>query len=166
MKIDQLLSDISVVGELIERPSPSDWTRFESEHGAFPSDFKFYLSSLGTGVLAEFFIIWNPFSTIDGVNWCREYEQSRQSFLEVYPSYTRLVPFGHTMNGDTLFWQTDGDPDLWGIAVAREEPVLQSDELLGTFLYSALTTLKYSVKLPDLRRTPKVFRSLAGSRRA
>jgi hypothetical protein len=160
MTIDDLLKEFTALGETIERASNSDWLRFESKHLKVPEDFERYLSILGTGILAEFFIVWNPFSNINGVNWCDEVEQSRASFLDVYPECTDLLPFGHTANGDTLFWVATGEPDTWCVAAAREKPVLYTMHSLPDFLHNALTTRWYAAKFPDLTQVARTFRPL------
>ena len=157
MPVKDLIDLVHIKGSTIECPSEMDWSTLESRGLKFPSEYKAYLRAFGTGVLADFFIVWNPFSKIDAANWFSGSEQGLKAFLECYPEYTDLLPFGHTANGDTLFWKVGEDVEQWTVAVARAAPVLYTNAALSDFLMTALTSHLYEKKLPDLTCVSRSF---------
>ena len=135
----------------------------------FPIDYQHYLSHFGTGWLGDFFLIWNPFSTADGKNWLQEKEIALKAFKGIqnefldffsqwvfYPAPGGLLPCGTTVNGDTLFWVTTGQPDQWTISAGRDEPLDFYNGGLCEFLYHKLHDPP-TANLPDLRESPKNF---------
>ena len=142
----------------------------ESQGTCFPADFRGYLSYFGTGWLGDFFVIWNPFSKIEYMNWQQQSQETLRAFKEIqrefpeffghwifYPEPGGLLPCGRTENGDTLFWVTKNQPDRWTIAVGREEPLDFYTGSLCEFLYHLLNNFPTGANLPDLREVPKVF---------
>lgn len=155
----------------IETPTLQQWQTLEFEYNiVFPVDYKVFISKYGTGVLAEFFCIWNPFSIVANMNWFKEKDSTLALFKDLlcqfpdfhrgwklYPTPDGLLPLGTTANGDTLFWITNGNPNNWPIAIAREAPLGIHTENLCSFLHNVLTKSSYSNKLPDLSKSKRVF---------
>ena len=133
MSFRQLLSLVRSHDPVVEAPAEDSWDGFERDQRALPVDYKMYISTFGSGVLADFFWIWNPFSRHASINWGIMKDQTLQSYSRIrsqvpeffhqwklYPERGGLLPCGHTMNGDSIFWRTDGLPEQWTIAVGRE----------------------------------------------
>ncbi len=171
MSVEPLMRLITVVGGRVEVPSADDWSRVEARGPVFPEEFKAFLSKVGTGVLAEFFYVWNPISTFPGMNWFQEQARTLDSLRTLiakrpdeyrewrfYPERNGLLPFGKTGNGDILFWRTSGSVNQWTVAVSNGEPsIAKSEETLSTFLVNLLTIPRYCAQLPDLSSSPKTF---------
>jgi hypothetical protein len=179
MAIDALLDLINIRGLPTETPSAEEWSSFENRGLNLPKDFKAFLSTFGTGVLADFFYVWNPFSNVAGMNWHEEKERTIRSLRvliakfpddygewKFYPEAGGLIPFGKTGNGDILFWLAGGAPDQWRIAISNGEPSLaKSSDTLSTFLANALTQPQYCAQLPNLSSAPKTFLPLVPTSR-
>jgi hypothetical protein len=170
MSFERLEKNIQIKAPLTGRPSPRDWESFNAEHLVLPKDYKTYVSRLGDGVLADFFWIWSPFSPSAELNWCIQQQEWLAAFRELarnsaplfegtkfYPEPEGLLPLGHTMNGDTIFWVTKGQPEDWTIAVGRTPPFDLVELNLTDFLFRCLTEPPHTKNLPDLRQAPKLF---------
>lgn len=97
----------------------------------FPSDYVDFINNYGSGRLADFLVIFNPFSTNENVNFfdqsrlvaedLSELNASDPSYYNfpLYPAPNGLIAVGVTDNGDYIFWVVDSkkDSDLWGVAI-------------------------------------------------
>jgi hypothetical protein len=174
MSIEELRDSIHVQGEICEAPYPAEWHSLEAQI-KLPTDYKQFLSLFGTGVLAEFFYVWNPFSNVQGMNWLAEHRKAISDIETLmftasdlyrdwilFPQKNGLLPWGKTGNGDLLFWTTSGTPDHWGIAVSDGSPDMwKSTENLSSFLWGSLAVTNYCPQLPNLADRPKTFIPLA-----
>jgi len=175
MTLPEFFQLIAILSPTVEAPSDGDWVQFEAHSLLVPNDYKAFLMHFGTGVLAEFFYIWNPFSNAPSMNLLSQKERTLQTLQDLvadapelyvhwklYPNEAGLLPFGKTGNGDILFWNTTGPADLWRVAVSNGEPSIEYlQEGLISFLGSVLTVRGYCRQLPDLTTCPKEFLPLA-----
>src|ERR1043165_10190049 len=119
MTVEMLSKLIAIQGSPIEIPDAMAWRRFESESIRVPSDYKEFLSIYGSGLLADFFWIWNPFSEFDQLNWIKQKDGTIHAYRlaitdspdlygdwKLYPDDGGLLPCGNTISGDTVFWAT------------------------------------------------------------
>lgn len=141
MTLDLLLNLIPPPSQPIETGTPEEWSRIENALGTkLPQDYKDFIDTYGTGQIAEFLWIHNPFSADEYVNLIQHqiYTQSNNYIgilastgqeikveypYPIYPEPNGLLKWGTTDNGDDLYWQTTGGPDDW--------PVV-TDEVRGT----------------------------------
>jgi len=105
------------------------WARVEERLGTrLPADYKAFIDAFGLGSIDSFIWIFSPFTRNQYVNLERKLEvvgdvlaQLAQCGEQIpflyFPASGGLFPFGSTDNGDSLYWKTDGEPDLWPVVV-------------------------------------------------
>lgn len=137
-----------------EKPKETsgDWSKVEeSLQTVLPEDFKEFISTYGTGEIANHLIIFNPFAKSDTYNLIEQmkvltmtynyFKRKRpQDFpYAAFPEQEGLLPFGLTVNGDQLFWLTNRDSE-WTIVVREQETGMFSHykESMTDFLYKLL----------------------------
>ena len=132
---------------------------------SFPSDYVDFINTYGSGRIAEFIVIFNPFSQNEDVNFFEQYKfiledlnylnESDSDYYkyQLYPKDNGLIPVGVTDNGDYIFWvvNSKGNSDLWGTAIipSRSPEVEYSDNGLTTFLESLLANRVKYKSFPD-----------------
>jgi SMI1-KNR4 cell-wall len=113
--------------------SPGQWVEAERFLGTLlPSDYKAYIQRFGSGIIGAFIRPFNPFTMNSVLNLihasrlilalCRSNKQECGDEVCPYPLFPEadgLLPWGDTINGDVLFWQTHGAPDSWNIVVGN-----------------------------------------------
>ncbi|PWF24731.1 SMI1/KNR4 family protein [Corticimicrobacter populi] len=126
---------------------------------SFPEDYFAFIHSYGTGRIADFIAIFNPFAANEDINFFKQktlilgdlesLNQEDPDYFKypLYPAENGLLPIGLTDNGDYLFWTVSNtrDSNTWGTAIiaARSPDVEYFDQNLTTLLFSILTgTLK------------------------
>jgi hypothetical protein len=152
MSLDSLLTVLAVPTNPAEVPTPGAWPAIESQVGQLPADYKSFMDRFGSGTIDGFVWILNPFSRNAHGNLLYRKEQILDALKELiesgepsqYPLYPEpggLLPFGMTDNGDTLLWQTVGEPDQWPIVVnAARDPTYEKFECnMTAFLEGILT---------------------------
>ena len=102
-----------------------DWSDIEFQLGLeLPRDYRDFIKFYGLGEFMKFIWIHPPYS--DNTDACivrqareiyRAYGRLRGFACRLWPYSNGLLPFGHTMHGDTLFWSTIGPPDQWRVVV-------------------------------------------------
>jgi SUKH superfamily protein len=108
-----------------------DWGRTEADlRLAFPSDYKTFVATYGSGKICEFVSVLTPF--IHNPKWSllpyvHATVLAYQSYVEtkvvrslpypLYPEKGGLLPFGTTENSNCLNWLTQGRPDQWELVV-------------------------------------------------
>jgi len=125
MSIDSLTSLIQPPVKPSQVGSCSDWTLVEEELGVeYPSDFKAFVNSYGSGSIGRFYWVWNPYSKdeyLDQVRMVCKYESELKSeFPEyhpyaIFPDAPGFLPWGSDENGNYYGWLTIGEPDKWPI---------------------------------------------------
>lgn len=146
-----------------ERRSASSWAAVEAAVGtALPTDYKDFIDVFGTGRLANFIWIFDPFSEARYLNLVEqaprhlsELRRLASDFgeklqFDLYPDAGGLLPLGVTDNGDLLHWLTKGRPNDWHVVVggarSPEHQVFQCD--LTTFLSRIVTQTEICVVFP------------------
>jgi hypothetical protein len=109
------------------------WMTVEARlQSALPSDYKAYIDTYGTGVIGYLVRPHNPFATaplfdlfaqIEAISHTRRaYAASFGADWCPYPLYPEpegLLPWGNTLDGDTLFWHMRGAADSWSTIIAE-----------------------------------------------
>ncbi|MCW7761187.1 SMI1/KNR4 family protein [Photorhabdus luminescens] len=140
------------------------WPLIDNNHH-FPSDFIDFINCYGTGRIANFINIFNPFSENDDLNFFNQKDLIIEDFnylieddkdyyrFSLYPNKERLLPIGVTDNGDYIFWfisPTDNS-DSWKIAIiaSRSPEVEYRQEDLTSFLEGVLSKKIKCMSFPD-----------------
>uniref|UniRef100_UPI0036DE0C98 SMI1/KNR4 family protein n=1 Tax=Photorhabdus sp. RM322S TaxID=3342825 RepID=UPI0036DE0C98 len=131
----------------------------------FPNDFIEFINCYGTGRIASFINIFNPFSENDDLNFFNQKDLIIEDFnylieddkdyyrFSLYPNKDGLLPIGVTDNGDYIFWvisPTDNS-DSWKIAIiaSRSPEVEYRQEDLTSFLEGVLSKKIKCRSFPD-----------------
>lgn len=131
--LDRLLALASAPAEPIQAGRLADFAAIEASLGTrLPSDFKLLMNAYGTGSWLNFYWTMNPLDPRLSGFWLdpghREMEYWRRLRHEdpelvpypIWPDAGGLLIWGGNENGGTLFWLTEGDPDMWP-TVATED---------------------------------------------
>jgi hypothetical protein len=130
MSIDALRRVLPPPATPVEVQVPRDgWEAVERSLGtALPEDYKLFLAIYGTGSVADFIWVSNPFSVLrpwfpwlSAALWAEhataEGRGGRSPSFPLFPAPNGLLPWGHTDNGNKLFWVTEGAPADWVVLV-------------------------------------------------
>lgn len=155
MSFQLLMQVLPKPKEAVEVGRPEEWAAVEGVLGvALPSDYKAYIDIFGTGLICNFIYVLNPFSSKESLNLIgrgKAILAGRQSIrvefgqeawpYPLYPEPGGLLPWGGTLNGDVLFWETEGDPAAWGIIIneVRSRHFESFQGPMTTFLHRIIT---------------------------
>lgn len=132
---------------------------------SFPRDYIAFINRYGTGRIADFIAIFNPFTT----NCDLDFFEQKKSIIEdfnylnnedpeyfkynLYPEINGLLPIGVTDNGDCIFWVVSDlkDSETWGTAIiaSRSPDVEYFDENITSLLTGLLLRKIRSGSLPN-----------------
>jgi hypothetical protein len=132
----------------------------------FPSDYRWFINNYGSGRVADFFMLFNPLSSIPNVNFFNQSRLILEDLNElnqcdpdlysypIFPAPDGLIPIGVTDNGDYICWLTNSkaDSDSWGIAIitSRSPDIEYFQSNLTSVLAGLLSGVMKSNSLPDL----------------
>jgi len=97
----------------------------------FPSDYVEFINVYGSGRIADFLVVFNPFSQNEDINFFDQFSLVLSDFNELvasdrdyfnyplYPVENGLIPVGVTDNGDYIFWVVTSrqNSDEWQVAI-------------------------------------------------
>jgi len=141
------------------------WHEIEDKIGtALPNDYKLYIATYGSGMLADFIIPFNPFAEsanynlIDRQEIADHYRDVRAQYGDervpypLYPDADGLLPWADTANGNYLFWLTVGKPDAWPVVakISRGNRFERHDLSMSDFLFQYLSGRIESHVLPPM----------------
>ena len=129
MAIEDLRTILPPPADPIEA-GPADWDEVEGELGTpLPSDYKAYIETYGSGHVADFLWVFNPFALRDNIKLQVQVQRQLGVLAELitnsgwklpyplFPGPGGLLPLGMTDNGDVIHWRTAGEADDWTIVV-------------------------------------------------
>lgn len=101
------------------------WKEADERLGVnFPSDYKQFIGTYGSGNVGDFIVFFNPFAPIERNNFFNNVQfviggqtKFRGIPFPLFPKSGGLLPFAKTYDGDDLFWETRGESDKWSIVV-------------------------------------------------
>ncbi len=175
MAIEELTALVTPPESPTSIPDLPDWTSVESELGIeLPEDYKHFVLAYGSGLLANFFRVFNPFDKDDEymplvpsvrrVSSDRRDQRERQGEKEVaypvYPDHPGILTWGNDDNGNELYWLTTGRPDEWPCILGEGRAHLweQFDLPMTTFLAKALKgEIKSTIWPDDFPNPPDCF---------
>ncbi|RSM26375.1 SMI1/KNR4 family protein [Aeromonas salmonicida] len=134
------------------------------ERFSFPKDYIEFINVYGTGRVADFMVIFNPFSKNQNINFFEQKkiiiddlgylnnEDPEYFKYNLYPDINGLLPIGVTDNGDYIFWVVSDleNCNEWGTAIiaSRSPDVEFFDENITSLLAGLLSTKITSGSLP------------------
>ncbi|RAX06738.1 SMI1/KNR4 family protein [Photorhabdus bodei] len=163
MSIESLKNLLPLPVHPNENGEGKTWPLIDEQY-SFPKDYIDFITQYGTGRIADFITIFNPFSEDDDLNFFRQKEwviEDFQSLVEsdpdyypfiLYPDINGLLPIGVTDNGDYIFWVVSSDnSDLWNVAIiaARAPEVEYRQENFIDFLEGVLSRNVKCMSFPD-----------------
>ncbi|EOU9551259.1 SMI1/KNR4 family protein [Cronobacter dublinensis] len=143
----------------------------------FPSDYVDFINTYGSGRIADFIVIFNPFSKDENVNFFDQYNYISEDLgyliesdsdyykYKLYPDDNGLIPVGVTDNGDYIFWVVTSkeNSNQWGTAVipSRSPDVEYFKCNLVSLIEQILDkSLKASSLPDDFPSKPLIFETL------
>lgn len=128
-----------------------------------PADYKELIDTYGSGYIGNFLYLWNPFSKKRYMNLILRVDEFLSLVTSefeatlpfpIYPKPNGIMPFANTINGDTIFWITVGNPDGWTLFVleARGTNYFVTTESLSSFLNKTLIE-----KIGNVVFSPELF---------
>ena len=152
-----------------------DWDAIERDFSVeFPTDYKKFVSTYGTGSIGQFLWVINPSSENRSLNgeairyFQSSYEELKQDFPADYtrpefPSEKSFLPWAVTDNGDTLVWIVGSGPsDGWCVGIMGSDQVEEEISELGfvEFFVHLLDRKIMSAILPEqFLQMDKTFQS-------
>ena len=127
-KIEEVLRFVSIPTTTIDVPSSVDWASLESEFGVtLPEDFKELVSSYGAGSFDDFLVMKSPTANDDGYSLrllitdslevLRTFRESNEHEERIFPESGGLFPWAATLNGDILYWRSNGNSEEWTVVL-------------------------------------------------
>jgi len=175
MSLTELLEILPVPEFPVNTGDVVAWEKIEANIGSpLPNDYKSFVVTYGSGRVADCIYIWNPFTSTGYLNLIQRMDTtlsswriSKQEYMAefdpddppypIFPELGGLLPFGQTVNGDILTWETQGNPDDWTIVIQRvrstdyEEHAMSLAQFLSNLLRRNLAnTFIYNIS--DLER--------------
>ncbi|EOT1259471.1 SMI1/KNR4 family protein [Cronobacter sakazakii] len=97
----------------------------------FPPDYVDFINTYGSGRIADFIVIFNPFSKDENLSFFDQFnyiledlnyliESDKEYYkYNFYPEDNGLIPVGVTDNGDYIFWvvASKENSEQWGTAI-------------------------------------------------
>lgn len=124
---------------------------------SFPDDYVDFTKSYGTGRIADFIALFNPFTKNDDLDFFEQKKPILEDFnylidedsdyynYTLYPNKGGLLPVGVTDNGDYFFWVVSNveNSNLWGTAiVASRSPDVEYFDMNITSLLAGILSKK------------------------
>jgi hypothetical protein len=154
MSVSKLRQLVTPPNRPFEPGTIEQWASVESKLGlSLPSDYKDFLHSYGTGTFAAFYVIYNPFSSIEAANLlakvetlCQQEREFKRDFPQavpyrIYPERPGLLPWGGDENGNYYYWFTNGAPGAWKVISneVRGDGFQEHGRCMTDFLCDVLT---------------------------
>ena len=130
--LEALIEMMPPPADPLDAGEPHRWSAIELQMGLrLPSDYKAFIAAYGSGRIAIFLNVYNPFSDNHHVRLLEASALDAKTYREIrtyeyipYPIHPEpggLLAWGSTDNGDVLFWVTEpaSDPGAWPIAVSE-----------------------------------------------
>lgn len=133
MSIKELISSAPPPEKVSDVPKKPNWKKIEAAlKVSLPGDYKEFVVTYGTGVLCNFLIVCNPFSSQEGFGLLpfvtlmsttlaqlKDTEGDKQVPFNIHPDRPGLLAWGGDENGNGLYWFTKGRPEAWPCVVGE-----------------------------------------------
>lgn len=117
MYINKLITILKPPEKIYNRGSDQDWISFQKNYNCiFPSDYKVFIDTYGTGSINNFLWILTPYESNKEINIFQKAEVMQLSYnymkdmfpgefkYSIYPEEGGLLPWSYTDNGDELYF--------------------------------------------------------------
>lgn len=144
-----LNQQLPIPSTMYEYGKEERWPLIDNKY-TFPQYYIALITQYGSGLIANFITLFNPFSENEYINFFQQKEWLIEDFRSLinddpddytfvlYPKHNGLLPIGITENGDTLFWVVSSEnSDLWTIAIIpsrSSEVEFIAENLTGFFV--------------------------------
>ncbi len=128
MNIEQLKTLVPPPKQPLEIGTPDEWHRLEQRLAlVLPTDYREFVLTYGTGLFAQFYRVYNPFSADTYMSLyaqvqktCDWRRRTKAEFPErvpyaIYPDPGGILPWGNDENGHDYYWLTRGSPEDWTV---------------------------------------------------
>jgi hypothetical protein len=133
MAVAELIAILKPPAVPSEVPKSLNWTAIEAQLGvSLPPDYRDYVEIYGSGLLANFIRVFNPFSASEYLalipcvraicetrRKLKQSEGDKEVPYDVYPDFPGILPWGNDENGNTLYWLTKGRASEWPTVVGE-----------------------------------------------
>ncbi len=132
--------------------TPDRWDAVEKSLGfVLPADYKEFTDTYGTGLIAGFMVVLNPFvanppdNLLQGTDRWLEFLRIARTFDEqaipysLYPETEGLFPWATTDKEQTLLWHRAGLPDEWATVVCDRSRCWRYERTMTDLLASWLS---------------------------
>ncbi|WP_231039844.1 SMI1/KNR4 family protein [Proteus alimentorum] len=158
-----LNQQLPIPSAIHENGKEERWPLIDNKY-AFPKDYIAFITQYGSGQIADFITLFNPFSKNEYINFFQQKEWILEDFdslinedpdyypFVLYPKCNGLLPIGVTDNGDTLFWVVlSENSELWTMAIipSRGSEVEFITENLTGFLEGVLSKRIHCQSFPE-----------------
>lgn len=161
--IDRLATVLPPPARPCELPSDNDWRVCSGVLGSLPEDYRQMVSRYGTGSINHFMWVLSPGAQSEFLNIVEvsranlgALRETREEFpemyvLKIFPEPGGFLPCAGTDAGDTIYWETIGDPANWTIAVMgpRSPKVFRFPGSICEFLVSLLSGGEAAARFDD-----------------
>ena len=126
MAIGSLKKLVPAPKQPFELGSMEQWRLAEQKLGlTLPSDYRDFVFTYGTGLFAQFYRVYNPFSASESMSLvsavqktCDWRRQIRTEFPDrvpypIHPEKHGILPWGNDENGNDYYWLARGSPEEW-----------------------------------------------------
>jgi len=131
MNLEQLTRVLPPPAHPYNTGTPDRWDAVEKVLGfVLPADYKEFTYIYGTGQIAGFMVVLNPFvangpnnlvqgagNKLEFLRMAREIDERTVPY-PLYPEAEGLFPWGKTDQQQTLLWHRVGPPDQWAVVVS------------------------------------------------
>ncbi len=152
MSLERLTTILPPPARPLNTGTPDEWAAAERALGfALPTDYKQFTDVYGTGVVADFIVVLNPFVPLSTDNLVRGADtwleflrlaRKRNRKAVPYPLYPEpegLFPWGTTDKEQTLLWHRVGQPDHWATVVCDRVQHWRYEQTMTDLLASWLS---------------------------
>jgi hypothetical protein len=154
MSVKELCEILNYPDTLTDIGDYERWQKIEEDLGtSLPDDYKQFIDIFGTVFIGDFIYVLDPFTENHNFNLKERGGMILEAFRDIgsffggekypyplYPDKGGLLPWGFSINGDHLFWFTQGEPQEWMIAVdeSRGASFETYNESMSNFLVKLL----------------------------
>ena len=158
MYLKKIVSLLQIPRQIYNNGNNQKWDEYQKMYNyEFPSDYKEFINTYGTGGISNFLWVLTPFESNDEINifkraktMCASLNYMKSLFPDkykysIFPEEDGLLPWGYTDNGDELYCK-DGSVIVFG---SRYSDFYQYQMGIMEFLYKLFMKEVICSAFPD-----------------